>query len=322
MVRLIGKDHLDDDSPGRLVRRVIHWFIEQLATEAEFTAPKTRALLRIGLANYFAGALIPPYRAFLAAAEAERYDIELLGRRFDVGFETTCHRLSTLQRPEARGVSFFLIRVDRAGNISKRQSATDFHFSRIGDSCPLWNVYAAFSRPGEILTQVAQMPDGRSYLWTARTVRRDRGGYGAPAKTFAVALGYDLAHAERLVYAKGLNLRNPDGRSARAARSASAPPVRSAPFPWSAARYHRPRQRPLRALFHRLTRVPGASAGAALPRKAASRGPSSFDFRGGQSSYAACLRPRAPRRGRPCREPRDHGRRQGRSDPGDALTLA
>lgn len=172
--------------------------------------PDARMLLRIGLANYFGGALILPYRAFLAAAEATRYDIDLIARRFGVGFETTCHRLSTLQRPEARGVPFFFIRVDRAGNISKRQSATDFHFSRIGGSCPLWNIYEAFARPGEFIRQVAQMPDGRNYLWIARQVQSGQGGFGAPIKTFAVALGCDLTHAERLVYAKGLDMKNPE----------------------------------------------------------------------------------------------------------------
>ncbi len=171
--------------------------------------PDAQALLRIGLANYFAGALILPYRDFLHTAEATGYDIDLIAARFGVGFETTCHRLSTLQRPQARGVPFFFIRVDRAGNISKRQSATDVHFSRIGGSCPLWAIYEAFARPGEILRQIAQMPDGRSYLWIARMVTHGRGGFGAPVKTFAVALGCDLAHAERLVYAQGLDLRNP-----------------------------------------------------------------------------------------------------------------
>ncbi|WP_158969833.1 short-chain fatty acyl-CoA regulator family protein [Chachezhania sediminis] len=184
--------------------------IDRLTDEAGMDSDEARNLLRIGLANYFAGALILPYRAFFEAAEAERYDIELLSRRFGVGFETTCHRLSTLQRPDARGVPFFFIRVDRAGNISKRQSATDFHFSRIGGSCPLWNVYEAFSRPGEVLTQVAQMPDGRSYLWIARTVSHGAGGYGAPVKRFSVALGCDLAHAERLVYSRGIDMRQPD----------------------------------------------------------------------------------------------------------------
>lgn len=171
---------------------------------------EAQRLLRIGLANYYAGALILPYRAFLQAAESTHYDIDLIAQRFGVGFETACHRLSSLQRPDARGIPFSFIRTDRAGNISKRQSATDFHFSRIGGSCPLWNVYEAFARPGEIIRQVAQMPDGRSYLWVARQVQSGQGGFGAPSKTFAVALGCDLSHAERLVYARGLDLKNPD----------------------------------------------------------------------------------------------------------------
>ena len=147
---------------------------------------------------------------FLEAAEALRYDIGLLEQRFGVGFETVCHRLSTLQRPAARGVPFFFIRVDRAGNISKRQSATDFHFSRIGGTCPLWNVYEAFTVPGRILTQLAAMPDGRRYLWVARSVAREAGAYGAPGKTFSIGLGCDLRHADRLVYSRGLDLSNPE----------------------------------------------------------------------------------------------------------------
>lgn len=183
--------------------------IGALIAKGRFTSPEARKLARIGLANYFAGALILPYGSFLRAAEDRRYDIDLLSHNFGVGFETICHRLSTLQRPEARGVPFFFIRVDRAGNISKRQSATDFHFSRIGGTCPLWNVYEAFAHPGRVLTQLARMPDGRAYLWVARTVSRDHGGYRAPSKTFAVALGCDLRHAGRLVYSDGLDLNNP-----------------------------------------------------------------------------------------------------------------
>lgn len=184
--------------------------IDALVTESELSSDEARRLARIGLANYFAGALILPYGPFLAQAERLRYDIELLGRGFGVEFETTCHRLSTLQRPEARGVPFFFVRVDRAGNISKRQSATDFHFSRIGGTCPLWNVYEAFAQPGKTLTQLAAMPDGRAYLWVARTVSRGYGGFGAPSKTFSVGLGCDLHHAERLVYSQGLNLKAPE----------------------------------------------------------------------------------------------------------------
>lgn len=185
--------------------------IDRIVAQASLSSEETRRLARIGLANYFAGALILPYGPFLAAAEELRYDIDLLRRRFGVGYETIAHRLSTLQRPGARGVPFFFIRVDRAGNISKRQSATDFHFSRVGGTCPLWNVYEAFARPNQIHTQLAEMPDGRKYLWIARTVSRTNGGYGALGKTFAVGLGCDLQHASRLVYADGLDLTNPAG---------------------------------------------------------------------------------------------------------------
>lgn len=183
--------------------------IERLSDNKILAGAEAKRLARVGLANYFAGALLLPYGDFLAAAEADAYDIEKLSRRFGVGFETICHRLSTLQRPEARGVPFFFVRVDRAGNISKRQSATDFHFSRVGGSCPLWNVYEAFAQPGRVLTQIAQMPDGRTYLWIARTVGQSNASYGAPGKTFAIGLGCDIRHASRLVYSRGLDLTDP-----------------------------------------------------------------------------------------------------------------
>lgn len=185
--------------------------INALIQVAPFTAdPASRKLARVGLANYFAGALLLPYQDFLSAAEALRYDIDLLDQKFGVGFETVCHRLSTLQRPGAPGVPFFFIRVDRAGNISKRQSATHFHFSRAGGTCPLWNVYEAFARPDRVQAQLASMPDGRRYLWIARTVSTCAGGYGSPQKTFSIGLGCDVRHAARLVYAKGLDLQDPE----------------------------------------------------------------------------------------------------------------
>lgn len=185
--------------------------LDDLVNTPEFQQdPQARTLARIGLANYFAGALLLPYEAFLKAADTLHYDIDRLSRRFGVGFETICHRLSSMQRPGAPGVPFFFIRVDRAGNISKRQSATHFHFSKTGGTCPLWNVYEAFSQPGKILTQLARMPDGRTYLWIARTVSAGQAGYGAPSKTFSVALGCDIRHAPRLVYSRGMDLDDPE----------------------------------------------------------------------------------------------------------------
>ncbi|OKI01219.1 Cro/Cl family transcriptional regulator [Streptomyces sp. CB02923] len=183
--------------------------LDTLTASARPSSPESAALTRIGLADYFAGALLMPYTAFHTAAEELHYDIELLQARFGVGFETVCHRLSTLQRTGRRGVPFSFLRVDRAGNISKRQSATDFHFSRLGGTCPLWTVYDAFSAPGRVLTQVAEMPDGKRYFWIARTVTRGGFGHHAPRADFAVALGCELRHAHRLVYAAGIALDDP-----------------------------------------------------------------------------------------------------------------
>lgn len=183
--------------------------LRRLTDVPGLSGDESRALARIGLSSYFAGAVLLPYRAFLAAAEGLGYDIGLLAERFGVSVETVCHRLSTLQRPGEAGVPFVFVRVDRAGNISKRHSATEFHFSRIGGTCPLWNVYEAFSSPERIITQVAQMPDGRTYLWTACTIGRRPGAYGATAAQFAVGLGCDVRHAPRLVYARGLDLADP-----------------------------------------------------------------------------------------------------------------
>jgi predicted transcriptional regulator len=138
-----------------------------------------------------------------------RYDIDLLSLKFEVGFETVCHRLSTLQRHGQRGIPFFFVRTDRAGNISKRQSATAFHFSRVGGSCPLWVIHEAFASPGRILTQVAKMPDGRTYLWVARTTHSGGLGYLAPERNFAVGLGCDIGYADRMVYSHGIQTDDP-----------------------------------------------------------------------------------------------------------------
>jgi predicted transcriptional regulator/DNA-binding XRE family transcriptional regulator len=180
--------------------------IDELVEEEHYDDVQTQILTRVGLANYFAAALILPYEEFLGRAERVRYDIELLTEHFAMGWETVCHRLSTLQRPRARGVPFSFVRVDRAGNMSKRQSATGFPFSRTGGTCPLWNVYEAFGAPGRVVTQVAAMPDGKRYLWIARTATRHRGGYGQPGKTYAIGLGCEIQHAGRLVYSAGMDL--------------------------------------------------------------------------------------------------------------------
>lgn len=180
--------------------------ISAVAAAATGLDEQARTLARVGLAQYYAGAVLLPYTTFLRTCESFRYDIDRLAVHFGVGFETICHRLSTLQRRGARGVPFFFVRTDRAGNISKRQSATTFHFSRTGGSCPLWVVHEAFDTPGRIRRQIAVLPDGRTYLWIARTVTGRPAGFRYPRTLFAVGLGCDIRHADRLVYADGLDL--------------------------------------------------------------------------------------------------------------------
>jgi predicted transcriptional regulator len=180
--------------------------IDGLVADGSFTSDESRKLARLGLANYFAAATVLPYRQFHQIAENFRYDVERLSAFYAVSYETIAHRLSTLQRPSMRGVPLSFVRVDRAGNMSKRQSATGFHFSSAGGTCPLWNVYETFANPGKILVQIAQMPDGRNYMWVARTIERRASRYGQPGKTFAIGLGCELRHAHRLVYSEGLDL--------------------------------------------------------------------------------------------------------------------
>ena len=180
--------------------------IDKLVEEGKFTSEESTILARLGLANYFAAATVLPYRQFHDVSENFRYDVERLSAFYSVSFETIAHRLSTLQRPSMRGVPLSFVRVDRAGNMSKRQSATGFHFSSSGGTCPLWNVYETFANPGKIGVQIAQMPDGRNYMWVARTVERRAQRYGQPGKTFAIGLGCELRHAHRLVYSEGLDL--------------------------------------------------------------------------------------------------------------------
>jgi predicted transcriptional regulator len=160
----------------------------------------------VALANYFAGAVLMPYRLFLQAARQERYDIELLGHRFRTSIEQTCHRLTTLSRPGEEGVPFHLVRVDIAGNISKKFSATGIRFARFGAACSLWNVFQAFVAPGRIIVQVSEMPDGAAFFCFATTVPKGRGGYHSPHTVHAIGMGTTLEAAKELVYADGMDL--------------------------------------------------------------------------------------------------------------------
>ena len=176
---------------------------------ARFRSQTARDVARVGLANYFAGAALMPYRAFLSAAQAERHDLERLSHLFGASLEQVAHRLSTLQRPGAKGVPFFFVRVDQAGTITKRHSATRLQFARFGGACPLWNVHQAFEQPGRFLRQLAETPDGVRYLLMSRDVSKHAGAFNAPVRRFAIGLGCEVGHAGSVVYADGLDLTKP-----------------------------------------------------------------------------------------------------------------
>ena len=172
---------------------------------ARFHSPAARDIAKIGLANYFAGAALMPYRAFLAKAQDCRHDLEVLAGHFGASIEQIAHRLSTLQRPGAKGLPFFFVRVDQAGTITKRHSATRLQFARFGGACPLWNVHRAFETPGRFLRQLAETPDGVRYISLARDISKPAGRYGAPVRRYAIALGCEVRHASALVYADGMD---------------------------------------------------------------------------------------------------------------------
>jgi predicted transcriptional regulator/transcriptional regulator with XRE-family HTH domain len=184
--------------------------IDRLTTNPLLTTEESRSLARAGLANYFAAAVLMPYEPFLQAAREQRYDLDVIGRRFGAGFEQVAHRVTTLQRPGAAGVPFHMIRIDVAGNISKRFSASGIPIARFSGACPRWNIFAAFSTPGMIRIQLSRMPGGATYFCIARTVHADSQGFHAPPRVHALGLGCPAARGHELVYSNGLDLNNLD----------------------------------------------------------------------------------------------------------------
>jgi hypothetical protein len=205
--------------------------VEAAVAPHEPSTTEAAQLIRIGLLNYAAAALLMPYDAYLAAARVLRHDVEALAARFGVSFEQACHRLATLQREGARGVPFFFLRADPAGNVDKRFSAAGFPFARFGGSCPKWIVHHAFATPGTLRVQVAELPDGASFLCFARTVQGPPPRWGEPAPVHVVAMGCDIARADEVVYADGLDLARAAVGIGLSCRLCERPDCRSRAFP-------------------------------------------------------------------------------------------
>jgi len=185
--------------------------VERLVAEAVPATPDVAQLLRIALANYFAGALMMPYGRFIEAATSVRYDLDVLAGRFAASVEQVAHRITTLQRSERRGVPFFFLRLDHAGNVLKRIFAGGFPFSRFGGICPRWRVFDTFAAPGETLVQHIGLPDGVRYLTVARTMEGARTRHPFAGRRVALCIGCEVSHASAVVYGDGLDLGNAQG---------------------------------------------------------------------------------------------------------------
>ncbi|MDF8332644.1 helix-turn-helix domain-containing protein [Novosphingobium cyanobacteriorum] len=177
--------------------------IAALVRGESFASETAAQLVRRALAAYAAAALIMPYDRFARAVEAHAYDMDALAGRFGASFEQVAHRLTTLNRPGQERVPFFFIRVDAAGNVSKRLDGAGFPFAAHGGGCPLWTLHDVFRRPGEVLTQWLELPDGQRFFSIARSVTSGGGSWGRPAAVRAIALACAAEHAPRLVYAQG-----------------------------------------------------------------------------------------------------------------------
>jgi len=170
--------------------------------------PGSRRLLHMSFANYAAGAIIMPYGKFLRAAEEHRYALDRLCAQFGANVEQVAHRLTTLGRSGAKGVPFFMLRVDPAGNISKRYAGESFPFSHFGGTCPRWHLHAAFQTPGQTIRQLIETPDGQRFFTISRTIERPIRPDLRDDALLAVGLGCDVKHASRIAYADGLDLVN------------------------------------------------------------------------------------------------------------------
>jgi predicted transcriptional regulator/DNA-binding XRE family transcriptional regulator len=182
--------------------------IDRLLESARPPDIGSRRLLHMSFANYAASAIMMPYGKFLRAAEEHRYALDRLCGQFGANIEQIAHRITTLGRPGARGVPFFMLRVDPAGNISKRYAGESFPFSHFGGTCPRWHLHAAFQTPGQTIRQLIETPDGQRFFTISRTIERPIRPDLRDDALLAVGLGCDIRYAPRIAYADGLDLMN------------------------------------------------------------------------------------------------------------------
>ena len=188
--------------------------LDAITGSTSFTSASHATRCHVELANYFAAAFLMPYDAFLDKAEETRYDLDRLAAAFAVSIEQAAQRLTTLQRDGRRGVPFFFLRIDKAGNVTKRFNATSFSIAEYGGACPVWNVHVAFRTPGVLLPQLVELPDGQQFFTISRTTERPVYSMETQDRRLAIALGCESQHAHRVIYANGLDL-SPSGAASK-----------------------------------------------------------------------------------------------------------
>ena len=180
--------------------------INEYLSEFKFPSDESKSLTQIALLNYCGAAILMPYRLFHSECKKLKYDLELLQNTFATSFEQVAHRVTCLQDPKLPGIPFHMLRVDIAGNISKRFSLSGIEIPRYGGACPRWNVYSAFTRPGVIQAAVSKMTNGEKYVCIARTVEKGVGRFGQSKSILSIGLGCEAKYAKEFVYTENLSL--------------------------------------------------------------------------------------------------------------------
>lgn len=180
--------------------------LSDLVAGSGISSPTGLARCQVELANYFAAAVVMPYADILAAAQKTKYDVDRMAAAFSVSFEQICHRLTTLQRKNASGVPFFFLRVDKAGNVTKRFNSTTFNLAEFGGACPVWNIHTSFRTPGVVLPQFVELPDGERFFTLSRTSDRPVFSWESQDRRLAVALGCEFRFVDQIGYAGAFNM--------------------------------------------------------------------------------------------------------------------
>ena len=180
--------------------------IEAYLSNFKFPSEESKKLTKVALLNYCGAAILMPYKLFHSECKKLKYDLELLQNTFSTSFEQVAHRVTSLQDPQQLGIPFHMLRVDIAGNISKRFSLSGIEIPRYGGACPRWNVYSAFKRPGVLQAAVSKMTNGEKYVCIARTVEKGVGRYGKSKSILSIGLGCEAKYAKDFIYTENINI--------------------------------------------------------------------------------------------------------------------